>query len=118
MIDKMRNDAEYLITHERGSTSFGELPIGARVVGPSWAWEHRTGENYSGKGIKIPVAWLVVAKDHYEDIESQVTLLAAGLIGEYCFDERKKTFGGLAVKSCWNESGMGGATLHVVCAPG
>ncbi len=66
-------DVDYYIDYTGGSISIGELPIGARVADPSWEWEFRTGNNYSGSGNVKPVTWIVVAKDHYEGLDSHVT---------------------------------------------
>jgi len=34
---------QYKIDFEKGSIPIGDLPIGARVVDPSWVWEFPTG---------------------------------------------------------------------------
>jgi serine/threonine protein kinase len=102
-------DAEYYIDYENGSIPIGDLPIGARVVDPSWEWEFRTGENYSGSGKVKPVTWIVVAKDHYDGLEPHVTLLAEELIGLHAFDnstDRGTTYG----SNLWGESGTSNAT--------
>jgi hypothetical protein len=80
----------YKLNYENGDLPIGDLPIGARVVDPSWGWEFRTGENYSGSGPVKPVTWIVVAKNHYGDIAPHVTLLAESLIGKHNFDKRDK----------------------------
>jgi len=80
-------DADYYINYENGSIPIGDLPIGARVVDPTWEWEYRTGENYTGRGIVKPVVWILVAKNHYAGLEPHVTLLAEELIGLYTFDD-------------------------------
>jgi serine/threonine protein kinase len=98
------HDANYYIDCENGTIPIGDLPIGARVVDPTWAWEFRTGGNYSGSGEKKPVNWIVVAKNHYEKMEPHVTLLSAGLIGNYCFDESKKMLWSIGSNS-WAKSG-------------
>ena len=40
-------DADYYIDYKGGTIPIGDLPIGARVVDPSWEWEYRLGVNYS-----------------------------------------------------------------------
>ncbi len=40
-------DADYYIDYENGTIPIGGLPIGARVVDPSWEWEFRTGRGYA-----------------------------------------------------------------------
>jgi serine/threonine protein kinase len=81
--------ADYQINYMRGNISLNKLPIGARVVDPSWAWEFRKGESYSrevGDQTK-PVTWIVVAKDHYKGMQPHVTLIPTNLIGKYHFFE-------------------------------
>ncbi len=107
-------EADYYIDYENGAISIGDLPIGAKVVDPTWQWEHRLGVNYSDKywkgpkpagehgyeywatkahygstpeGEVKPVIWLVVAKDHYDLDERHVTLLAKELVGLFTFDD-------------------------------
>jgi len=80
--------ADYYIDDENGTIPIGDLPIGARVVDPSWEWEFRTGRDYAyeqGDETK-PVTWIVVAKDHYEGLDPHVTLLSEELIGRHAFD--------------------------------
>ena len=84
------------------------LPIGARVMDPSWLWEHRTGSNYSGTGETKPVTWIVVAKDHYGS-GSGVTLLAEELIGVHAFDNSTDR-GSIWGSNHWGESGTTNAT--------
>jgi serine/threonine protein kinase len=79
-------NADYFMDYENGTIPIGDLPIGARVVDPSWEWEFRTGNNYSGSGIVKPVTWILVAKDHYAGLASHVTLLSEDLIGLHAFD--------------------------------
>ncbi len=81
-------DADYYIDYENGTIPLGDLPIGARVVDPSWEWEFRTGNDYTleaGDETK-PVIWIIVAKDHYDGLEPHVTLLSEELIGRHVFD--------------------------------
>ena len=97
--------ADYYIDYENGTVSIGDLPIGARVVDSGWTWEFRTGRSYSreeGDQTK-PVIWIVVAHDHYEGLESHVTLLSEELIGRHAFDNSSHvTDSGY---SHWGESG-------------
>jgi len=105
-------DAAYYIDYNKGTIPLGDLPIGARVIDPTWEWEFRTGDNYSGPGEKKPVTWIVVAKNHYSGLESHVTLLSEELIGLYTFDnstERVLEFAELGYNH-WGESGTGTAT--------
>ncbi len=118
-------DADYLIDYENGTIPIGDLPIGARVVDPSWEWDYRLGANYSNKdgrgdptpaGEVKPVTWIIVAKDHYAGLEPHVTMLAEELIGLYAFDnstdrDRKDAEFGY---NHWGESGTANATrgLH------
>jgi hypothetical protein len=97
----------YYIDHENGIIPITDLPIGARVVDPSRAWEHRLGFDYSDIGWEgaqtppgevKPITWIVVAKDHYDINESHVTLLSEELIGRHTFDNH------------WGESGADNAT--------
>jgi hypothetical protein len=119
-------DADYYIDYENGTIPIGDLPIGARVVDPSWEWEYRLGVNYSdqivvpgtlggGKtrpGKVKPVTWIVVAKDHYDLGEEHVTLLSEELIGRFVFDDsndrghENESWG----HNHWGESGTANAT--------
>lgn len=106
-------DADYYIDYENGTIPIGDLPIGARVVDPSWHWEFRRGNNYSDIGKVIPIIWIVVAKDHYDGLEPHVTLLTEDLIGKYSFDNstnRGHSNSNLGYNH-WGESGTANATL-------
>ncbi len=111
-------DADYYIDFDNGTISLGDLPIGTRVVDPSWQWEFRLGSNYSDKdyfgeptqpGIVKPVVWLVAAKNHYPDLDPHITLLSSELIGLFTFDNGfadRSEFRG----SChWRDSGTADA---------
>jgi serine/threonine protein kinase len=101
------HDANYYIDCENGTIPIGDLPIGARVVDPTWAWEFRTGGNYSGSGEKKPVNWIVVAKNHYEKMEPHVTLLSEDLIGRHVFSaERRNHWGESDLRSWLNSDGL------------
>jgi hypothetical protein len=129
---------QYKIDFENGTIPIGELSIGDRVVDPSWVWEFRTGVGYSGSGEIKPVAWswerdgsiarsysgsgevkpvtwIIVAKDHYEGLETHVTLLSEELIGKYWFDNRSTTSSPgriLPGYNHWGDSGPGRAGLR------
>ncbi len=111
----------YYFDYENGTIPLGDLPIGTRVIDPTWEWEHRKGVNYSGQdyyegftepGDVKPVAWIIVAKDHYDLDETHVTLLAEELIGRFVFDN--STDGGHENDEWghnhWGESGTANAT--------
>ena len=77
-------------------------------------WEFRTGNNYyceEGDETK-PVTWLIVAKDHYEGLESHVTLLSEDLIGLHTFDNstERVIWGAEWGFNHWGESGTTNAT--------
>lgn len=98
----------YIIDHEFGNMPISELPLGSRVIDPSWEWEIRTGDNYSGTGECKAVSWLLVAKNHYPDEEPHVTLLAEELIGRFAFDnsaDRGHAYG----SNHWGNSGISNA---------
>jgi serine/threonine protein kinase len=97
----------YFIDYTGGTIPIGDLPIGTRVVDPTWQWEFKTGDNYTGTGELKPVTWLVVAKDHYDIKEPHVTLLAEELIGKYLFDNSKGWMGLISGKNHWGASGKG-----------
>lgn len=40
-------DADYFIDYENGTIPLSKMPIGARVVDPSWEWEYKLGVNHS-----------------------------------------------------------------------
>jgi serine/threonine protein kinase len=103
-------DADYYIDYTGGTIPLGELPIGARVVDPTWRWEFKKGDKYTGTGELKPLAWLVVAKDHYDIKEPHVTLLAEELIGRHFFDNSKGWFGLISGKNHWGASSTGNAT--------
>ncbi len=100
----------YTIDYQHGTIALGNLQIGARVVDPSWSWEFKTGDNYTGSGEKKSVTWLVVAKDYYGIKEPHVTLLAEELIGRHLFDNSKSWLGLVSFKNHWGDSGTGYAT--------
>ncbi len=77
-------DVVYYIDYENGTITLGDLPIGARVVDPTWEWEFRTGRGYTREAGDETrhVTWLIVAKDHYDTEETHVTLLAEELLGK------------------------------------
>jgi hypothetical protein len=114
--------ADYYIDYENGTIPLGDMPIGARVVDPSWEWEYRLGVDYSDRdwdsyptppGEVKPVTWIVVAIDHYEGLEPHVTLLSEDLIGQHTFDNSKgrgheyDEFG----YNHWGDSGTANATF-------
>ena len=107
-------DADYYIDYENGTVPLGDLSIGARVVDPTWEWEFRTGSDYSleaGDETKS-VTWIIVAKDHYEELEPHVTLLSEELIGKHGFDNSTKQGHELAEwgYNHWGKSGTADAT--------
>lgn len=114
-------DADYYIDYNNGTIPLSELPIGARVVDPSWEWEFKMGVNYSdydvegnptGVGEIKPVTWIVVAIDHYDGIGSHVTLLSEELIGKYSFDNstnREHEYAQYGYNH-WGDSGNANAT--------
>ncbi len=114
-------DADYYIDYENGTIPIGDLPVGARVVDPSWNWEYRLGGNYSDMdfnddnmppGEVKPVTWIVVAKDHYEGLEPHVTLLSEELIGLFAFDDStdRTVEDGQSGYNHWGDSGTGNAS--------
>ncbi len=113
-------DADYYIDYENGTIPIGDLPIGTRVIDPTWQWEFRLGFNYSnelgdvqtGPAEVKPIIWIVVAKDHYDGMESHVTLLTKDLIGRYAFDNStdRDYEGNKFGYNHWGESGNGNAT--------
>ncbi len=103
-------DADYYIDYEKGTIPIGDLPIGTRVVDPSWEWEFRTGTGYT-RDIRDEVksvTWLVVAKDHYNLEESHVTLLSEELLGFHAFDNSSNRSSEPG-SNHWGESGTGNA---------
>ncbi len=114
-------DADYYIDYENGTIPIGDLPIGARVVDPSWEWEYRLGVNYSDiyfdaaptpPGEVKPVTWIIVAHDHYEGLDPHVTLLTEELIGLFTFDDSTDHEHELADDGYnhWGESGTANAS--------
>jgi len=100
-------DADYYIDFDNGTIPLGDLPIGARVVDPGWEWEFRTGDNFTletGDKTK-PITWLVVAHDHYDLVESHVTLLAEELVGFFTFDDSTDRGSSLHGHEHWGDSG-------------
>jgi hypothetical protein len=100
----------YYIDYISGRINLADLEIGSRVVDPTWTWEFRTGENYTGCGEKKPLVWIVVAKNHYGE-GSGITLLAEELIGLHAFDDSKRRIetgglqGVLSSSNHWGDSG-------------
>jgi hypothetical protein len=103
-------DADYYIDYSGGTIPIGDLPIGARVADPSWVWEFRTDNNYSGSGEVKPVTWIVVAKNNYEGLDPHVTLLAEELIGKYTFDNSTNRGSNLYGSNHWGNSGTANST--------
>ncbi len=99
---------------EQTSNTIGSLPIGSLVMDQSWEWETRAEPGYTGDGLKKPVVWIVVAKDHYdvdEDV-SHVTLLSKEILGRYTFDDstdRGSDYG----SNHWGDSGTTNATRGI-----
>ena len=94
--------------------TIGDLPIGSLVVDSSWEWEVRANPGYSGSGIKKPVVWIVVAKDHY-DVEgdvSHVTLLSKEILGRYTFDNSTDRGSEYGINH-WGDSGTTNATRGI-----
>jgi hypothetical protein len=96
------------------------LPVGARVVDLGWEWEYRLGFDYSyhiegqptGHGQIKPVTWIVVAKDHYNELEPHVTLFAENLIGLHTFDNSTgRNHEDNVGSNHWGDSGTTDATL-------
>jgi len=117
----IQSTTDYYIDDRNGTIPIGDLPIGARVVDPSWEWEFRSGkirsdDNYPDSGVVKPVTWIVVAKDHYDGLESHVTLLAEELIiGKSSFDmlsvfDNSTDRGSLYGSNHWGDSGTTNAT--------
>jgi DNA-directed RNA polymerase subunit RPC12/RpoP len=108
------DQADYLMDYEKGSIPIGDLPIGARVVDPSWEWEFHSGSGYTHKegDEKKPVIWIIVAKNHYDRLESHVTLLAEELIGNHSFDNStdRNHENAACGYNHWGESGTANAT--------
>ena len=105
-------DADYYIDYRGGTIPIGDLPIGTRVVDPSWVWKFRTCRDYTyelGDETK-PVNWIVVAYDHYDLNERHVTLLSEELIGKYVFDRSPSWLNLIPGKNQWGYSGTGKAT--------
>ncbi len=105
-------NVDYYIDYESGSIPISELPIGSRIIDLSWQWEHRTGNHYSrgANDLKKPVSWILVAKNHYEDIEQHVTLLTDELIALFVFDNSSNR-GSEHGNNHWGNSGAPNATL-------
>jgi serine/threonine protein kinase len=93
-------DADYYIDYEYGTIPMHDLSIGTRVVDPTWEWEFRIGDDYTrGTGDNTkPVTWIVVAQDHYNGLDSHVTLLSEELIGKDSFSASNRNH--------WGESSL------------
>ena len=104
--------AVYYIDHIKGNIPLGDLPVGARVVDPSWEWKFRTGNNYTSEAgdETKPVTWLVMAKNHYSGLGPHVTMLSQKLIGSRDFYNKKNWFRGIVVSNHWGEGGEGNAS--------
>ncbi len=99
----------YYIDYENGTIPLSDLPIGTRVVDPTWNWEFRSGNNYSGSGVKKPLTWILVSKNHYEKMEPHVTLLSEELIGSHALDNSTNLDSQYG-SNHWGDSGKGNAT--------
>ncbi len=98
-------DADYLFDFDSGEIFLSDLEIGDRIVDLSWSWEFRNEAGYLGHGEEQHVTWIVVARDHYTDLESHITLLSEELIGCYVFDN-STVRGGIMGSNHWGESGQ------------
>jgi len=103
-------DADYYIDYENGTTPIGDLPIGTLVVDPSFEWEFRTGNDYTGSGAVKSVTWIIVAKDHYSGLDPHVTLLSEELIGRFPFDNSTNRGSETWGSNHWGDSGTTDAT--------
>lgn len=63
-----------------------DLPIGSVVYDPSWEWEHKIADRYTGNGSIKPIDWVIVAKNHYNNPNESITILTNELIAKYMFD--------------------------------
>lgn len=88
--------------------ALGSLELGERVFDPTWEWEHRLGDHYSGSGEVQPVMWIVAAKNHY-GAGSGITLVSEALIGRFTFDNSSDR-GNFEGSNHWGDSGTGNAT--------
>ena len=88
-----------------GTQPINNLPIGAKVMDPSWQWEFRVLPYYTFQtgDVTRPVTWIVVAKDHYGQ-GSGVTLLSESVIGSYTFDDSTNR-GSTNGSNHWGNSG-------------
>ncbi len=102
-------DADYYFDYQAGSLTLTELEIGDRVVDPSWSWEYRSEDGYENACKDNYVTWIVVAKNHYSNLEPHVTLLSKELIGCYLFDNSTNR-GTPMGSNHWGDSGKGNAT--------
>ena len=96
----------YIINDKTRTIPLADLEIGSRVVDPSWLWQFKTGANYSyiEGDITKPVVWIVVAKDHFDNMEPHVALLSQELIGKIAFDKSTNR-GSRYGSNHWGESG-------------
>lgn len=102
-------DADYLFDADSGEIFLSGLEIGDRIVDLSWSWEFRNEAGYSGQAEEQHITWIVVARDHYADLEPHITLLSEELIGCYVFDNSTDR-GGTMGSNHWGESGKANAT--------
>ncbi len=102
-------DAGYHFDYQAGSLTLDELEIGDSVVDPSWSWEYRSDDGYKSACKVDYVTWIVVAKNHYSNLEPHVTLLSKELIGCYLFDNSTNR-GTPMGSNHWGDSGKDNAT--------
>ncbi|WP_406242015.1 DUF6273 domain-containing protein [Tissierella carlieri] len=91
-------------------TMLSNLPLGSVVYDPSWTWQYRNEEDYTGYGVTKPVGWIIVAKNHTGYPSNSITLISDDVIGLHPFDNstnRGNTYG----SNHWGNSGSPNATL-------
>ena len=110
-MDIIKSNPEYYID-SNGKLSVLDLSIGTQITDLSWQWEFRLEEEELKSKLDY-VTWVVVAKNHYSDMEPHVTLVTNEAIGCFTFDN--STNRGHEDEECghnnWRQSGADNATL-------
>lgn len=111
--DLEETDSIYYIDYDEGDTPISELPLGTRVVDFTWEWDFRAGNDYTNKAgdFARPVTWIIVARDHYNDLDPHITLLSEDIIGFYTFDNSTNQEGYRWGHSHWGNSGGADASV-------
>lgn len=95
---------------EENHLTLKDIPVGSVIYDPSWKWEFKKGNSYTGGGETNYLSWKIVAKNHEGYPENSVTLISNKTIGKVPYDNSIRSNQG---SNHWGESGTTSATMGV-----